>query len=259
MSFRALCLGSLFAVGAIACGRSAPYDEVIFDGGKGGGGGGVGGGGGGAGGGGGGGAGGGGGGGGGGATCATDAGCVIDPIFKSTTCRGQPGVTSVTFSGTDRGLAVLDMKRLGEVGIEADFCDPVRYTFSIGDSPTNNGHCGDGASRDHDAELWVLDGRVGICESDLGSAGGRTKATWDFPGPALIGCSTLHFRVRDGALDYADQNQRLVSQFLFRFGQPDREGGGPDWDLYLGLNQVPAGDRTGSGLRRVRLDLGACR
>lgn len=220
-----------------ACGRSAPYDEVFaLDAGAGGGqGGGV--------------------GGGGGTAC--DAGCVVDPLFKSTTCTGLTGFTSVKFTGTNQGLVVLDMKPLKEVTIEADFCDPQRWTFSIGDSPTNNGYCGDGSTRTNDAELWVLDGRVGVCESDLSA--GSTKKTWDFPGPALIGCSTRRFRVADSALDYPHDNQKLSSNALFRFGAPDQEGGKPDWDLYVGLNQVPQGDRTGEGLRRICINLGACR
>jgi hypothetical protein len=240
---RALGLGVISIAFVAACGRSSPYDEVFaFDAGAGGGKGG---------------SGGGSGPGGGGGSASCDAGCLVDPIFKTTTCTGLPGFTSVKFSGTNQGLVVLDMKPLKEVTIEADFCDPVRWTFSIGDSPTNNGYCGDGASRTNDAELWVIDGRVGVCESDL--ANGGMKKTWEFPGPDLIGCSTRRFRVFDSGLEYPHDNQSLSSAALFRFGAPDKEGGKPDWDLFVGLNQVPQGDRTGEGLRRIRINLGACR
>lgn len=193
-----------------------------------------------------------------GAPACPPAPCVVDPVAQTNGCAGRAGVTAVVFDG-HRGLVTLDMKQLGSIRVEADVCEPIGFTFSIGDSPTDDGFCGDSGSRDHDAELWVTDSTVGVCEDDLAVTSGGMKKTWSFDGPATSGCTTLAFDVRDSELDYENQGQVLKSPFLFRFGQPDVEGGGPDWDLFIGLNQVPLGDRTGTGLKRVRLFLDGCR
>lgn len=122
------------------------------------------------------------------------------------------------------------------------FGDPEGWTVNIGDSETNNGFGGDGgtAPMGQNAEVEVLDEVL------------RVFSAADNPND-VDALATMHLALRDGALRFKVENQRLT------WGQPFSALETPDLErlFFMPDNPVPPNNRTFYvGLNRVILGPG---
>lgn len=130
---------------------------------------------------------------------------------------------------------------------------PRGWTVNLGDSPTNDGHAGDGGTTEHEAEVWVLNEDVALAPANL-------LAPLGIDNPLV----RQNLALTDGALKFVVKNQQVswgqpnslvqmpATGNLFAIPDPTV----PEADqraIYLGLNRVITGrgDRTGCGARRV--------
>lgn len=144
---------------------------------------------------------------------------------------------------------------------------PTGFTVNIGDSATNNGFAGDGASQSNDAELTVgglqsgsanefdemrIYGHDGTFEArgvqQLAQVSNVTKAG-----------ETLTLAVTNEWLGYRNKSAPIAgvmaSPWLFALkGQPDSEGP-VNYDIYASFNRVITGtvDRFGTGASKVKI------
>jgi hypothetical protein len=141
---------------------------------------------------------------------------------------------------------------------------PAGFTLNIGDSATNNGGGGDGATQQRDAEMQIEGQTLSVFASDLG--GSPTGATRLAQTSMSLQDSGLKVCVADMFLSYGGAYSDLDfsscppgADLLYALaGQPDNEGF-VNYDVYVGLNRVifgaPANGRIGSGLAKVYITL----
>jgi len=110
--------------------------------------------------------------------------CTVYLDRGSVVCSGSDAPAAVT--STDSGMVLsLDMTAYEAVQVDADMFDPSGWALHVGNSPTNDGWCGDGSTTDNDSEAWIYGTGVQVCASDRGgssyplSDGGVVDASGD--------------------------------------------------------------------------------
>ena len=141
---------------------------------------------------------------------------------------------------------------------------PTGFSVNIGDSETNNGQAGDGATQSNDAEAQIRDNTLSVFSNDTIGPPEVNRLLVRLPGFASED-STVNFEVSDQFLGWdnnSDTSGNLNSPFLYALnGQPDSEG--PiNYDIFAAFNRVIAGSasspsagRIGSGVDKVTITL----
>lgn len=129
------------------------------------------------------------------------------------------------------------------------------FTFNLGDSDTNNGWAGDGATQYNDAEVHSVDNTLQFYGRDIrpGLSHGKIHIEGDFVG--VQPNTKLYLDVKDETVRVSNGQNfiHVQSNWFFQLsGQPDPQG--IEYDLYLGLNRVIDGNyRSGVGLCHVTI------
>ena len=167
------------------------------------------------------------------------------------------------FYGPCEGQAViqltLDPKTTEKVRARVELLygyDVKYWTFNIGDSVSNNGYGGDSGHQSRDGEIQILDGNLTIFGDDFMEADQKNGKVLGQANALATSDSTVIFDIGNNRLDWRNDRSldgSVRSPHIFSLGgQEDREGP-VNYDVYLGLNRVINGDRTGKGLKRVRI------
>ncbi|XP_046585035.1 uncharacterized protein LOC124292007 [Haliotis rubra] len=163
-------------------------------------------------------------------------------LYGSGTC-GKKGVLKLSFGAP--GSA----NRKNKVLIDMWFNNPSGWVFNIGDSPTNNGYGGDGATTSRDAEIQGTSSTFRIYGNDQNSPAGGILLT-----RSNIITNRLSVIIADGLVIWnnwgSEFNYYLNTNLLYALnGQSDSEGGSPNYDIYFGINRsIGSGGRVGTGL-----------
>nr|KAG5689370.1 hypothetical protein BaRGS_019744 [Batillaria attramentaria] len=157
--------------------------------------------------------------------------------------KGRQGVLKLTFDKSQRKRAEIVL-----------WFEAARdFTFHIGDSSSNNGYAGDGATQSNDAELHNRGGRLLLYGKDKARAVtyGKLLDRDDF----LNGAYKLTINVSNELVTVNNGRETIYYNSFKIFaldGQSDFEGP-VNYDLYFGMNRVAAGSyRSGTGLCHVR-------
>lgn len=163
----------------------------------------------------------------------------------------------------ERGATALlhiDMQKHRRMALELEFSGPsVEWSFNLGDSNTNNGWGGDSMTAINDAEIQILNGNLEVYGSDLLDhykeypPKQRFMKLWEnVAGDGRV----VRLEIADGEVTYIDETGRRDSYrhpALFALSGQDDAEAGVNYDLYLGVNRVVMGGRTGSGLGKVKV------
>ncbi|MGE0494542.1 MAG: hypothetical protein AB7S38_35360 [Vulcanimicrobiota bacterium] len=129
------------------------------------------------------------------------------------------------------------------------------WTVNIGDSVSNNGYGGDGATQSRDCELQVAGDTLAIYGSD--AMGGQERLLKKVVGFAHSG-QTVDFVVANEYLSWTNSRgtDSMNSPYLFALaGQSDQEGE-PNHTIYAAFNRTISDDsRSGSGATAVTVEL----
>ncbi len=192
-----------------------------------------------------------------------DVDCEVDLEKNRIGIRNQQAIKA--FKGPINGQGVvqltLDPKttEVCRAKIEVQFDETLKdWNLNIADSVSCNGFSGDGGHQSHDSEAQIMNGNFALYGDDHMPAdekGGKVLASTERLGSSG---ATVIFEVSNNRLVW--QNDRgldgeVKSPYIFCLaGQPDTEGQ-VNHDIFIGINQVINGNRTGSGVRRVRIRL----
>ena len=192
-----------------------------------------------------------------------------------------------------RAIVRVDMQSMGNwncLNATAVIANPEGWVLNVGNSPTNNGYGGDGATFSNDSETEIVvpsgasSGVLHLYHNDY-SVGPYPMMTVDelisdfsimklsfgdqyFHAKSSASPKTRHF-FKDGqstetSQDYSKlkwmlshqetKNVTLWSQFIYRLGGSDDEAGRNDFIYWIGINTVvnsTIGSRVGSGVRKI--------
>lgn len=143
---------------------------------------------------------------------------------------------------------------------------PTGISLNIGDSQSNNGFGGDGASQSNDAELQI-GSLLGLENEDEyndmyvfgrdGYLAARGSESFMHVYNVAKKKEKISFVIANGRFKYQNdkipQQGEIKSSWLYALaGQPDTEG--PiNHDIYASFNRVIAGGRYGTGVRKVEI------
>ena len=168
--------------------------------------------------------------------------CAIDPA--SPVCSDA----AVTIASN---VVDVDMSLHSGITIALYTLDPTGYAWNVGDSPSNNCCCGDGSDRSHDAEVYGTGGNdVGICSQD----GSAWVYSWADLLPAA-GAGWFEVSISPSFVRLLGDNfcEEYTSGAFPLTGYDSEAGADDDQVIHIGMNQVVAGGRTGTGLDLVEL------
>ena len=192
-----------------------------------------------------------------------DVDCEVDLEKNRIGIRKQQAIKAYNgpFNGQGIVRLTLDPKttEVCRARIEVLFGETVKdWNLNIADSVSNNGYSGDSGHQSHDGEAQILNGNFALYGDDHMPADEKNgKVLASAEGLGSPG-ATVVFEVSNNRLVW--QNDRgldgeVKSPYIFCLaGQPDTEGQ-VNHDIFIGINQVINGNRTGSGVRRVRIRL----
>ncbi|MCA9791077.1 MAG: hypothetical protein KC910_04750 [Candidatus Eremiobacteraeota bacterium] len=145
--------------------------------------------------------------------------------------------------------------RAARFRIEYGQGEPQAWTVNIGDSVSNNGYGGDGATQSRDCELQVAGDTLAIYGSD--AMDGQERLLKKVPDFAQAS-RTIEFVVANEYLSWTSRRgtDSMTSPYLFALaGQSDQEGE-PNQTIYAAFNRtISGGGRTGSGVTAVTVEL----
>lgn len=183
--------------------------------------------------------------------------CTISTSRETVSCDAGAPVWVATTTGT--GMVVgIDLSGYSYAIIRGGISGGSGWLLNLGDSPTNNGYCGDAGTTSNDSELWITGTNVYLCDSDRGGS----DYLWTWTG-ALSATSAFQIMVADGAVSFQNRGTGAYkvygSDTVFQVDgdEPDAEAGTNDTRLWLGLNRVISGpgSRTGSGMGDLTVSL----
>ncbi len=192
-----------------------------------------------------------------------DVDCEVDLEKNRIGIRNQQAIKAHNgpFNGQGVVRLTLDPKttEVCRARIEVLFGETLKdWNLNIADSVSNNGYSGDSGHQSHDGEAQILNGNFALYGDDHMPADEKNgKVLSSAEGLGSPG-ATVIFEVSNNRLVW--QNDRgldgeVKSPYIFCLaGQPDTEGP-VNHDIFIGLNQVINGDRTGCGVKRVRIKL----
>lgn len=164
---------------------------------------------------------------------------------------GRDGIRMLAHHPEARTILVaVELGDHAKVRVAVRHDTPRGWTVNVGDSISNDGFSGDGASQSHDAEAQIVDGVLSVYGSD--SAPANEKLLTQAKLGMAPGAWTV-LEVGDGELAWSHVGEgaagRVRSPHLYALqGQPDREGT-PNRTVFVAVNRTVSGrsDRTGTG------------
>lgn len=192
-----------------------------------------------------------------------DVDCEVDLEKNRIGIRKQQAIKAYNgpFNGQGIVRLTLDPKttEVCRARIEVLFGETVKdWNLNIADSVSNNGYSGDSGHQSHDGEAQILNGNFALYGDDHMPADEKNgKVLASAEGLGSPG-ATVIFEISNNRLVW--QNDRgldgeVKSPYVFCLaGQPDTEGP-VNHDIFIGINQVINDDRTGRGVKRVRIRL----
>lgn len=192
-----------------------------------------------------------------------DVDCEVDLERNRIGIRNQQAVKA--FCGPFNGRGVLQLTlnpkttEVCRARIEVLCGDALKdWNLNIADSVSNNGYSGDSGHQSHDSEAQILNGNFALFGDDhMPSDEKNGKVLAAAEGLGSPG-ATVIFEVSNNRFIWQNDkglDGEVKSPYIFCLaGQPDTEGP-VNHDIFIGLNQVINGDRTGSGIKRVRIKL----
>ncbi|MCP4664352.1 MAG: hypothetical protein GY856_53895, partial [bacterium] len=185
--------------------------------------------------------------------------CEIDLVTNTHTCDGVSAVDFVLEPTSGKTVLKVNLDPNDSGFRRAIFevtygSAPSLWTVNIGDSRTNNGYGGDGATQSNDAEMQVY----GTTMRAYGKDGTPSQPLTQVTGIAASG-TLLTIDVSDEQLrwhNYSGEADTLTSPYLYALdGQPDSEGP-VNYDVYAGFNRtIGSSYRNGTGVTKVRIRL----
>ncbi|MGM0601256.1 MAG: hypothetical protein ACQETH_15710 [Candidatus Rifleibacteriota bacterium] len=131
------------------------------------------------------------------------------------------------------------------------------HILNIGDSSTNNGFAGDGATQSRDSEVQIVDGNLAIYADDHCPVAEEKKLVTikDFAKPGAV----ITIEISNNTVSWQSNNgeiESIESPYLFSLaGQSDKEGP-VNYDIFVALNRVISGSyRSGTGISKARIKL----
>lgn len=180
--------------------------------------------------------------------------CQVDLTDGSVACSAG---TPMTLVDTTAGFVYqLDMTEWTSVTADMDFDAPTGWVLNLGNSPSNNGHGGDGGSTSNDSEMQLLDTTVSVFYSDRGGSGLARSI------PDAVAENSATMVVCDGYFEWNNNGttNRISDDHIFQIDgdEPDTEAGGVnDTSLWLGIERtVGSSARSGDGLASITLQFG---
>lgn len=132
---------------------------------------------------------------------------------------------------------------------------PGEWSLNIGDSRSNNGYSGDSGHQTHDSEIQILGTTMSIWGSDVmvEKQGRDLKHVNDFVRPG----QTVEFEISDQMVSWKSPQDtgNLRSHFLFALADQAELEGEVNREIFVGINQVVAGGRTGWGVESVEIEM----
>jgi hypothetical protein len=133
--------------------------------------------------------------------------------------------------------------------------EPGEWSLNIGDSRSNNGYSGDSGHQTHDSEIQIQGTDLSLWGSDVMVAkeGRQLKRVKNFVRPG----QTVEFEISNQMVKWESPQDEgeMQSHFLFALAdQPDQEGE-VNRDIFVGINRVVAGGRTGWGVESVEVEM----
>ena len=183
--------------------------------------------------------------------CAVE--CNVDVEAGTHDCAAPIQVTELSGS---RGTMTVDLTGLSSMAVGFEICDPTGFALHVSDSPSANGHGGDGGDFANDAELhFTGSGNVVLVGNDYAPATSRSLLSHPGFVPAQ-GCSQRTILFADQVARCFEPCFEVQSEYSLRLDPPADQEGTPDSLWYLGLNRVHSGtSRTGTGLRTLHICL----
>ena len=188
------------------------------------------------------------------------AGCMIDLARNQHTCGGIAGLEILDGPAQSRALVKLTLDPAKSGFDRAIFTvelgdAPKGWVLNIGDSRSNDGHGGDAGDQTYSAEVQVVDDDLSIFGNDLLPPSSLRLALVE----NIAGAGrAIQLEAADGLIRWKSPglSGQLDSPYLFGLrGQIDAEGA-ENRDIFVAFNRTISGrDRTGSGVRRVRIQL----
>jgi len=181
--------------------------------------------------------------------------CRVSVSGRTVTCDAKLGDPMWVERTSSTGFTLgVDMSGFYAMTLYGTISSGSGWLLNVGDSETNNGYCGDGASTSNDSELWVTGTNVYLCDSDRGGS----DYLWTWTGalstgtsvPFAVGIADGEALFQTGATTY----KYLASDTIFQVDgdEPDPERGGKnDTLIWIGVNRVidGPGSRTGTGMK----------
>lgn len=150
----------------------------------------------------------------------------------------------------------LDMDAWSAVSVSMDLDNPTGYWFNLGNSRTNNGWSGDSSTNSNDSEAQGYNTGMYLYASDFGGSAGLMStpafAAGQDVGTAIACDGYYAYESSLGFNEVYDANIMQIDG-----DEPDPQAGGiNDTLLWLGVNRVVAGGRTGSGVVGLTVTFG---
>ncbi len=181
--------------------------------------------------------------------------CDVDLVSGAVSCdNGAP--ISLYAGSAGRYTFRLDMSAWTAVSAVMDLNSPTGYWFNLGNSRTNNGWSGDGSTNTNDSEANAYNQGMHLYRSDFG---GSTNA---LSTPALVPSQDVATATAcDGYFAYESSVgfDEVYDPHIMQIDgdEPDPQAGGMnDQLLWLGVNQVVNGGRTGTGVESLTVVFG---
>ena len=173
--------------------------------------------------------------------------------------RGMDGKLRLDLPGRDvevlqnqaeQALLKVNMREHRRLKLKLDFdATPSGWSVNLGDSPSNNGYGGDAGQFSNDAEVQLLDEGLSVYGSDLLGEGSHLFKSWAVK---IRAGQSMIWEIADGEFVCQGVGELRHPALFALAGQPDREGQ-VNYDLFIGLNRVVGGGRSGSGLAGATL------
>jgi len=173
--------------------------------------------------------------------------CTVYVERGSVSCTGYDAPAAVT--STDSGMTLsLDMTAYEAVQVDADLYEVSEWVMHLGNSPTNDGYCGDSSTTENDSEAWIYGTDIAVCASDRG------LNDYALSDADVIDASgdQITMQACDGEFHYQtdDAANSVYSDYIFQIDgdEPDTSTLNDQW-LYLGIERVIANTtRLGYGV-----------
>jgi hypothetical protein len=186
--------------------------------------------------------------------------CVIDLDNNTYDCSDNERFEFISFPANHQAVLKIHLDAVfyrGAVVTAKYTGEPDLWTLNIGDSSSNNGFGGDGATQNNDAEIQIRRNVLGVYGNDYMGIGETDRFLYEMPNIVKQG-DELVFTILNNKVEliHSTGKQVYTSPYLFALnGQPDNEGP-VNYDIFAAFNRViSSSSRSGSGLGKVEIRL----